>query len=81
MFNQEGKIIGNIIEISYDETIYDNSNYNYNTIVNEVYDAINNNVGYFNRCFYIYLSDDIEKQYNSIDMHEFENFLVYGLRL
>jgi tagatose-1,6-bisphosphate aldolase len=80
MFNQEGKIIGNIIEITYDEIIYDNSSYNYNDIVNEIYEAIVNNAGQSNRCFYVYLSDD-EKLYNKLNMPKFSYFLIKNLRL
>lgn len=80
MFNQEGYIIGNIIEINYNEIIYDNFNYDYEPMINQIYEAINNNAGYSNRCFYLYLSDD-EKQYDSLNINKFTTFRLKNLRL
>ena len=80
MFNQEGNRIGNIIEINYNEIIYDNFNYDYNPMTNQIYEAISNNAGYSNRCFYLYLSDD-EKEYDSLNTYKFSIFRLKNLRL
>lgn len=65
MFNKEGKIIGNIIEVN-----YNHGNYEYNLIVNIIYEVINNNASFSDRCFYIYITDHGDKIYNCLDMHE-----------
>lgn len=89
MFDEKGKIIGNIIEINYNLCNYDykitgniieiNYYYDYNIMVNQIYKAINNNASSYNRCFYIYIADYNDPHYNCLDMHEsffrIENFL------
>jgi hypothetical protein len=80
MFDKEGKIIGNIIEINYNHSNYDfsiignklviNYDYDYNIMVNQIYKAIDNNAGFYNRCFYIYIADYDEPRYSCLDMHE-----------
>lgn len=80
MFNKEGNIIGNIIEISYDESIYNNYDYDYNTMINEIYEAIKNNAGNYNRDFYIYLSDD-KYLYDRLDRYNFWVFRKKNFRL
>ena len=66
MFNKEGKIIGNIIEIN-----YNHGNYEYNLIINIIYELINNNAGLSDRCFYIYVTDCNDILYNRLDLHEY----------
>ena len=69
MFNKEGNLIGDIIEVNYDEIIYNNNNYDYNPMLNEIYEAISNNTQYSNPYFYLYFSDD-EKLYDRLDMYK-----------
>lgn len=80
MFNKKGNIIGDIIEINYDESIYNNYDYDYDAIINEIYEAINNNAGDSNRAFYIYLSDD-KNLYDRLDRDKFLIFRKKNLRL
>jgi hypothetical protein len=78
MFDEEGKIIGNILEINYNHSSYDfiiigNKlviNYDYNIMINQIYKAIDNNAGFYNRCFYIYIADYDQPRYSCLDMHE-----------
>jgi len=63
MFNSQGFIIGNIIEINYND-----DNYSYINMANEIYAAIKSNAGYYNRSFYIYLADYDESFYGRLDM-------------
>jgi hypothetical protein len=79
MFNINGRLIGNIIRVDYNEIIYGNLNNDYDILIDKVFEAIIDNAGNSNRCFYICVSDNIE-EYTRIDMHEFWLWRIYGLR-
>jgi hypothetical protein len=79
MFNRTGKIIGNVIEISYDEIKY--SYTNANIIADKIYEAIKKNAGNSNHCFYLYITDNIEIQYNHANMNNFYMFRMKNYRL
>jgi len=77
MFNQEGNIIGYIIEVNFNEIIYDNYNYDYTIMINEICEAIKNNAGDNNRYFYIHISDDKNIKYNHININSYSYGRIY----
>jgi hypothetical protein len=66
MFDEQGFIIGDIIVIEYDEGDYD-----YVKMANEIYAAICSNSEHSNRCFSIYLANEDEDLCDCLDTYEF----------